>query len=116
MTRPGKSRKMAHEAPNHRKSDAVRATLSPELRERVGSRSVRVRKNDSVRVLRGEFKGVEGKVTKVLTDVSRITIEGVTREKIAGGTVPVKIHVSNVMVNNLNLDDKWRRQVLEKTS
>jgi large subunit ribosomal protein L24 len=116
MTRPGKSRKLAHDAPNHRKSDAVRATLSPELRERTGSRSVRVRKNDSVRVLRGEFKGVEGKVTKVSTDVSRITIEGVTREKIAGGTVPVKVHVSNVMVNNLNLDDKWRRRILEKTS
>ncbi|MFQ6134638.1 MAG: 50S ribosomal protein L24 [Nitrososphaerales archaeon] len=102
------------EAPNHVKSSMVGATLSPELREKYGVRSVRIRKDDSVKVLRGEFKGVEGKVIKVFTESGRINVEGVTREKIAGGSVPIKIHASNIMLTSLNLDDSWRRKKLEK--
>jgi large subunit ribosomal protein L24 len=114
MTKPQITRKLARDAPNHKKSAAIRATLSSEMREKYGVRSVRVRKDDSVGVLRGEFKGVEGKVTKVFTSKGWINVEGVTREKIAGGTIPIKIHASNIVVNGLNLDDKKRRQSLEK--
>lgn len=114
MPRPSKVRKRMYEAPNHVKSSMVGAALSSELREKYGVRSVRVRKDDSVKVLRGEYKGVEGKVTKVFTESGRINIEGVTREKIAGGTVPIKIHASKVMVASLNLDDRRRKKKLEK--
>lgn len=60
--------------------------------------------------------GVEGKVTGVDLEMGTITIEGVTREKIAGGTVNVKIHSSNVLVTTLNLDDKLRKRKLEERS
>lgn len=109
---PGKVRKQVQNAPKHVRSSLIGATLSHELREKYGIRSIRVRKDDSVKVLRGEYAGVEGKVTKIFTGSGRITIEGVTREKIAGGTVPVKIHSSNVMVTNLNLGDEWRKKKL----
>jgi len=94
----------------------VCATLSHELREKYGIRSIRVRKGDSVKVLRGEYAGVEGKVTRVFTREGRVTVEGVTHEKIAGGTVPVKIHASKVMVMKLDLSDEWRKKRLERVS
>ena len=39
--------------------------LSKNLRKKYGKRSVRIVEGDSVKVVRGEFNGVDGKVTKV---------------------------------------------------
>ena len=41
--------------------------LSKDLRKKYGKRSARVVEGDSVKVIRGEFNGVDGKVTKVST-------------------------------------------------
>jgi len=57
---------------------------------------------------------LEGKVTGVDRKNYRIFIEGVTREKVDGTTTPVSIHPSKVMIVNLNLDDKWRREILKR--
>ncbi|MEM2872836.1 MAG: 50S ribosomal protein L24 [Nitrososphaerales archaeon] len=112
-SKPSKIRKKLFEAPIHAKSKRLSSRLSNELVSRYGVRSIRVRKDDTVRIMRGEYKGIEGKVTGVDVKTGRITIEGVTREKIAGGTIPVKIHSSKVMIMSLNLDDKWRKDKLE---
>ncbi len=114
MGQQSKMRKLVHCPPNNRLSSKIRATIAHEQREKYGIRSVRIRRDDRVRVLRGEYKGVEGKITKIYTESGRINIEGVTREKISGGSIPIKIHASNVMVTSLNLDDQWRRKKLEK--
>jgi large subunit ribosomal protein L24 len=111
--KPSKARKAHFQAPLHRMFKRIRAPLSEELREKYGVRSVRVRVGDVVRVLRGEYRGVEGKVTKIFTDSGRLAIEGINRPKIRGGTVPVKIHASKVLVTSLNLEDPWRRRRLE---
>jgi large subunit ribosomal protein L24 len=74
---------------------------------------MRVVKGDSVRVMRGEYKGVEGKVEKVNTEHATFHIEGIQREKIRGGQVKVPIHSSNVMVISLNLDDDYRSRKLQ---
>ncbi len=87
--------------------------LSTELRERHGKRSVRPRVGDSVKIVRGEFKDIEGKVTKVDPKVGVVNVEGVTREKLKGGTAPVPIPSSNVVVTALILDDKQRKRKLE---
>ena len=100
--------------PLHRLGKMLSAPLSDDLREKYGFRSIPVRVGDTVKVVRGEYKGVEGKVTRVFRNEGRLAIEGVTREKIAGGSVPVKIHASKVVVTNLNLDDKWRREKVER--
>jgi len=89
------------------------AKLSKELKEKYGRRSFTLRKGDVVKIMRGEFKGIEGKVIKVFREEGRVAIEGVSREKVRGGTVPIKIHASKVMITTLNLDDKWRREKLE---
>jgi ribosomal protein L24 len=64
--------------------------------------------------MRGDRKGIEGKVSKVDRKRYRISVEGVTREKVDGTAIPVLIHPSKVMLINLNLDDKWRRKILDR--
>jgi len=91
----------------------LRATLSDALREKYKRRSLAVRKGDTVKILRGDFRNIEGKVTAVYPKEGRIAVEGVTREKVKGGTVQLTIHASKVMLTNLNLDDKRRRALLE---
>ncbi len=88
------------------------SSLSKELREKYKKRSVRPRKGDSVRIVRGEFKDIEGKVTKVIAKEGLLNVEGVTREKQKGGTSPVPIHSSNVLVTAVVLDDKSRKNKL----
>jgi large subunit ribosomal protein L24 len=90
--------------------------LSAELRERHGKRSVRPRVGDSVRIVRGEYKGIEGKITQVDSRLGVVMVEGVTHEKIKGGTSPVPINSSNIVVTNLALEDKIRKSKLEGTA
>jgi large subunit ribosomal protein L24 len=66
-----------------------------------------------VRIIRGDRKGTEGKVTEVDQKAHRIFIEGVTREKVDGTTTLVPIHPSKAMITGLNLDDKWRKESLK---
>ncbi len=87
--------------------------LSEDLREKYKRKSVRPREGDSVRIVRGEFKGIEGKITKVLPKDGTLNVEGVTREKQKGGTAPVPIHSSNVVLTAVQLGDKTRRNKLE---
>ena len=87
--------------------------LSTELREKHGRRSVRPRVGDTVKIVRGEFKDIEGKITKVDPKAGVVNIEGVTREKQKGGTSPVPIQSSNLVVTALVLDDKQRKKKLE---
>lgn len=115
MVKPSKTRlKQIYEAPTHKRSRKVGASLSPELKTRYSTRSIRVVKGDSIKVIEGEYKGIEGKIIKVHTENARLAIEGIQREKIRGGNVPVLIHASNVMIVGLNLDDKWRQAMLER--
>lgn len=113
--KPSKTRlKQIYGAPAHRRSKNVGANLSPDLRAQYGTRTVRVIRGDSVKVMRGEYKGIEGKVNKVHTESGRLAIEGIQREKIRGGNVPVLIHASKVIVVALNSEDKWRQSILER--
>ncbi|HYB04729.1 MAG TPA: 50S ribosomal protein L24 [Nitrososphaerales archaeon] len=109
-------KKLANSSTRDKALKLSRAMLSTDLKAKYASNSVRVRPGDSVKLVRGEYAGVEGKIQKVFPQEGRITVEGVTREKIAGGTTPLRIHTSNVVVTGLNLDDKFRREKLEGSS
>jgi large subunit ribosomal protein L24 len=87
--------------------------LSSELRVKHGRRSVRPRTGDTVRIVRGEFKDIEGKITKVDPRSGVVNVEGVTREKLKGGNAPVPIHSSNLVITGLALEDKRRKAKLE---
>jgi len=66
--------------------------------------------------MRGDRKGFEGKVSQVDRTKYRIFVEGVTREKVDGTAISIPIHPSKVMITRLDLDDKWRRGILERKS
>jgi large subunit ribosomal protein L24 len=113
-SKPSKQRKMLFQAPDHIRYKHFAAPLAPELRKSYGTRSLPVRSGDTVRVMRGDHKGFEGKVARVNRKKFRIYVEGLTREKVDGSTVFVPIHPSKVMITKLNLDDKWRKKILER--
>lgn len=98
----------------HKREKLLGANLSENLRNQHNKRSMRVIKGDTVRILRGEYVGVEGKVEKVNTERSTLSIEGVQREKIRGGKVKVQIHASNVQIISVNTDDEYRMKGTQK--
>jgi len=110
--KPRKQRKRLYNAPLHKLAKLMSAHLSPELKEKYKRRSFPVRTGDKVKILRGDFKGVEGKVIGVDRERQMIYVENVTLKKADGSTVNRPIHVSNVMITELNLDDPYRREAL----
>ncbi len=100
----------------HKRDKFLGANLSVNLREQHNKRSMRVIKGDTVRILRGEYVGIEGKVEKVNTERSTLSIEGVQREKIRGGNVKVQVHASNVQIISLNTDDDYRLKGIPKST
>lgn len=106
-------KRMLYTASQHLLSKQLGSHLSKDLKDKYHCKSMRVVEGDSVKVLRGEFKGIEGKVTRVSTERRGIAIEGIKREKLKGGNVDIYIHPSNVVITALNLEDKWRQSRLE---
>lgn len=99
--------KLLH-VPKHQLDKMVGATLSDSLRQQYDRRSARVIKGDSVRIMRGEYRGVDGKVDRVNVKFGTLIIEGIQHDKVKGGQVKVPIHSSNVMITSLKTDDKLR--------
>ena len=113
-TKPGKQRKRLYQAPLNERYKRFSAPLSSNLKESHGTNSVPVRNGDTVMIMRGDRKGSEGKVTQIDRKKYRIFVEGATREKVDGTTTFIPIHPSKVMITRLNLDDKWRKKILER--
>jgi large subunit ribosomal protein L24 len=109
---PGKQRKKVFNAPAHLRHKLMAAPLSNELAASRGAKTLPVRKGDTVRVQRGDNKGFEGKVSRVDLKEYRVYLEGLTREKVDGTNIFIAVHPSKVQIRNLNLDDKWRKNVL----
>jgi len=111
---PGKQRKRLFNAPAHIRHKLMSAPLSHELTASKGAKTLPVRKGDTILIKRGDNKGFEGKVSRVDLKAFRIYIEGLTREKVDGTNIFIPIHPSKVEIRNLNLDDKWRKNILER--
>jgi len=111
---PRKQRKKHFNAPAHIRHKLMAAPLSNELVSSRGVRTLPVRKGDTVRILRGDNKGFEGKVSRVVPKEYRIYLEGLTREKVDGTNIFLPVHPSKVVIRNLNLDDKRRKDILER--
>jgi len=111
---PSKQRKLLYNAPHHIRGKIMSAHLSQDLRETYGFRSLPVRSGDTVRILRGDFKDYEGRVTRVDREKYRVYVDGVSREKADGTTTLVPIHHSKIEIVRLNLEDDWRKRILER--
>ncbi len=91
-------RKFQFTAPLHIRGHFVHAHLSKELRAKMKKRAVRLKKGDKVRVMRGKFKGKEGKVMSISLSDGKIKIEGVSYRKAKGQEISFPLQPSNVMI------------------
>jgi len=94
-------------------SKQLSGTLSKDLRKKYGKRSVRILEGDTVSIIRGEFSGVDGKVTKISIPARGVNVEGVKKEKLKGEKFDVYVNTTNIVITGLNSDDKWRMNRLE---
>ncbi|MEK6897770.1 MAG: 50S ribosomal protein L24 [Nanoarchaeota archaeon] len=105
---PRKQRKYLANAPLHLRRKFVSVNLSKELRKKYGKRNIPARKGDEVKIMRGKFKGKQGKVSEVKLKKSKIIVEGIQIKKQDGSKTNIKLQPSNLMITELNLSDKKR--------
>ena len=110
---PRKQRKALYTAPLHIRRKIMSANLSKDLRAEIGKRSLPIRVGDKVQVVRGDFKGHEGKVESVDAKRYKVTVEGVTLSKPDGNAVLLPIHPSNLMIIEADLKDERRLNMEE---
>jgi len=63
------------------RSKRVGTNMSKQLRQKYTHRSIRIVTGDTVKVARGEYKGIEGKVTKIIIDKSSVSANCITHTK-----------------------------------
>jgi len=113
--KPKKQRKYVANAPLHIKRKFLAAHLSKELIKKYNRRSIPLRKGDTVKILRGNFKKQIGKIEKVNLKRTKVFIENIQQIKRDGTKAYYPLHPSNLLITSLNLDDKKRKQILERT-
>ncbi len=111
---PRKQRKYRYNAPLHIKQKFVASHLSKELRKKYNKRNINLRKGDSIKVMRGQFKNKTGKVDEVDLKKTRIYVSSIEITKKDGTKTRYPIHPSNLMVTELYLEDRMRQKVLER--
>lgn len=111
---PRKQRKLIYKAPLHIRHKLMSVKLSKELREQYKMRSLPVKKGDTIKVMRGDFKDHEGKIEKVDLKNYRVMIEGMSVQKPDGNKVYHSVHPSNVMILELDLEDDERNEIIER--
>tara|TARA_Y100000310_G_scaffold276476_1_gene293647 strand:+ start:1460 stop:1939 length:480 start_codon:yes stop_codon:yes gene_type:complete len=113
-TQTRKQRKYRYNAPLHIKQKMLHVHLSSDLKKKYGIRNTQVKKNDKVRILRGQFKKKEGKVERINLKKEKVFVTGIELIKKEGTKVPVALSPSNLLIIDLNLDDRKRKNKLEK--
>jgi large subunit ribosomal protein L24 len=105
---PRKQRKYAAKAPLHIKNRFLSVMLSKDLRKKYSQRNLRVRKDDSVKIMRGKFKKKTGKILGVDVKKTRVYIDGIQQKKKDGSKVNIPFHPSKLQIIELGKTEKER--------
>ncbi|MEM3126912.1 MAG: 50S ribosomal protein L24 [Candidatus Woesearchaeota archaeon] len=100
-------------APFHLRIAFLSAHLEKSLRQKHKRRALPLRVGDKVTVLRGDYKKKSGKITRVDRKNYKIFVEGIELTKKDGSKVFPPLDPSNVMITELNLEDKKRLKTKE---
>jgi len=103
---PKKQRKYRFNAPLHRKNAMLSATLSKNLRTEHKKRSLPLRQGDSVKIMRGDFRGQVGKINIISLRNLKVTLDSVSRKKANGSVASVFFDPSNLMITELKKDSR----------
>lgn len=87
--------------------------LAKDLKEKHGVRSLPIRKNDEIKILKGKGKNKTGKVVQVYRKRWCIYVDKVNRDKQNGQTVFLPIKPSYCVIEKLHLN-KDRKELLER--
>ena len=109
---PRKQRKYRSNAPLHVKQKFLHAHLSKELRKKYNKRNVALRKGDSVKVMRGQFKNKTGRVDEVSIKKMQVYVNGIEFVKRDATKSRYPLQPSNLMITELNMDDKIRSKIV----
>ena len=108
-----KMRKAHFSATSHERRIRMSSPLDKELQRKYRVKSIPVRKDDEVKVMRGKHKDVAGKVTAVYRKKYVIHIDRVVRDKANGQQIPIGLDASKVVITKLKLD-KSRKAILQR--
>ena len=111
---PKKQRKYMLKSPIHIKHKFAHSHLSKELRKKYHKRSLGLRKGDKVKIITGNFRKQEGRVDNINIKKTRVFVNGIETTKKDGSKKMLPLHPSNLLITELNLDDKWRQKLLER--
>lgn len=111
--KPRKQRCTLYNAPLHKKRKWISSHLAENLLLKYDRRSLPVVKGDTVKIMRGSFRGHEEKIVRVNVHDQTVEVEGVTITTAKGTKIPKPIHASTLLITKLNVTDKWRRQKLQ---
>ena len=113
-THPKKQRKFRRNAPLHIKNKFMAAHLSKELRQKHNKRSIPLRKGDKVKIMRGNLKGKIGVIEKVSSKMEKVFLTGIEIIKKDGTKKLAPLRPSNLLITQLNTEDKKRKIKTEK--
>jgi len=107
---PRKQRKYRYNAPLHIKQKFVSAHLSKDLREKYKRRSINLRKGDSVKVMRGQFRNKTGKIDEVNLKRTKVYVSGIEIAKRDGTKARYPLNPSNLVITEVDINDKMRNK------
>jgi len=110
---PSKQRKYRDNAPLHVKDKLISANLDKELREELGTRNIKVRTGDRVKVMRGDFSGSEGIINNIDREEEVVYINGLEVERNDGSKQQKPFPPSNLQVVALNIENADRIEKYE---
>ncbi|MFH1181861.1 MAG: 50S ribosomal protein L24 [Candidatus Woesearchaeota archaeon] len=110
-----KQRKYRIHAPLNIRRSFLSGHLAKELRTKYGRRSFPLRKGDTVKITKGDFKGKEGKIERLDLKNSKIYVAGIDVTKREGTKSFPAIDPANVLIMQLVLEDKKRVSSMKKS-
>jgi large subunit ribosomal protein L24 len=113
-TKPSKQRNALRKVKNHQVNKLFITRLDEALQAEYGVKRMPLRVNDSVKIISGEFEGIEGKVLSIDKHKRRVTIEEATLQKRDGSNYYVPVAVSKLVLTKFETKaakkkvDPWR--------
>lgn len=112
--RASKQRKYRMNSALHMKRNFLAAPLAPDLKARYSTKNLTVREGDTVKIMKGEFKGVTGKINGVNLKKSTVYVDGAGRTRKDGTKSFLPLRPSSLMLVEISVEDKKRAASLTR--
>lgn len=112
--KPRKQRKYRFNAPLHTRRKFMAAHLSKELITKYQKRNIPIIKGDKVKIMKGQFKNKTGEITQIDIKKFKVYVDLAFVSKRDGTKSFYPIYPANLLITELKLDDKKRKEALER--